>query len=164
MNIKGRNTSTSTAASSPGIPEQPIDAPCPMVEESTGPIESSVGTRTPSAFCSNPRPPPGSRVPKNRSLVWVHFTRVPDCDPEEPIATCNHCGRQWKCHPKRQGTSAMKTHIQLCPKNRKSKLDKTQTFLVPEARIEGQGEKTLGMTKYNEKKIRAALARMVIVD
>lgn len=58
----------------------------------------------------------------------------------------------------------MKTHIQLCPKNRKSKLDKTQTFLVPEARIESQGEKSLGMTKYNEKKIRVAIARMVIVD
>ncbi|KAG7948001.1 hypothetical protein I3843_14G123500 [Carya illinoinensis] len=59
----------------------------------------------------------------------------------------------------------MKTHIQLCPKNRKSKLDKSQTFLVPKARSEGgEGEKTLGMAKYNEKKIRAALARMVIVD
>lgn len=37
--------------------------------------------------------------------------------------------------------------------------------MVPKARVEGEeGKKSLGMSKYNEKKVRAALARMVIVD
>ena len=83
--MEGTNTPTSTGASCPGIPapEQPIDIPIPIVDESSGPIGSSVGT--PSAFHSTPRPPPGSRNIKNRSEVWSHFTKVPDCDPKEPI-------------------------------------------------------------------------------
>ncbi|KAG2717431.1 hypothetical protein I3760_03G174600 [Carya illinoinensis] len=114
--MEGTNTPTSTGASCPSISaqEQLIDIPSPIVDESSEPIGSSVGT--PSAFHSTPHPPSGSRNPKNRSEVWSHFTKVPDCDPKEPVATCNHCHRQWKCHLKRQGTSAMKTHIQLYPK------------------------------------------------
>ncbi|KAG2725373.1 hypothetical protein I3760_01G062400 [Carya illinoinensis] len=109
MHIEGTSTPTSTFASCPAIPalKQPINGPSPIVDESSGPIDSLMGT--PSAFCSNPRPPPDSRNLKNRSEVWFHFIRVPDCDPEEAVTTCNHCQRQWKCHPKRQGTSAMKS-------------------------------------------------------
>lgn len=103
-------------------PEEPIDSP--SIKWSSQPINESV-----EYILFYPRPPPITKILKNMSEIWNHFTRVSDCDSNKLTTTCNHYGWAFKWQPKRQGTSALYSHIPLCSKNHKSRLDKSQKFL-----------------------------------
>jgi len=39
--------------------------------------------------------------------VWKHFTRDPKSPQDKPVAHCNYCGLEYKCHGKKNGTSNM---------------------------------------------------------
>jgi hypothetical protein len=55
------------------------------------------------------RPP----LPRNKrkrnvrktSAVWKHFTREPKSPQDKPVAHCNSCGLEYKCHGKNNDTS-----------------------------------------------------------
>lgn len=62
----------------------------------------------------------------------------------------------------KQDIIALKAHIHLCYKNRKGRLERCKQLLV--LKVIRERDKALGMMKYDEKKIKAALTRMVIVN
>lgn len=72
-----------------------------------------------------------------------------------------------KCHSKTQGTLSLLNHLKRCGKyNRlKTKADKGQSFLSFEvSKSADDSEKNMRLAKYTEKKIRQALARMIVID
>ncbi|XP_042984743.1 zinc finger BED domain-containing protein RICESLEEPER 3-like [Carya illinoinensis] len=70
-------------------------------------------------------PPPSTtpsqpRNTRKRSWTWEHFTRIPG-NPENPQASCHHCGQLCKCHSKKQGTAVLIAHLQGCQRYKMSK-------------------------------------------
>jgi hypothetical protein len=119
------------------------------------------------------RPP----LPRNKrrrnvrktSVVWNHFTRDPNCPQDKPVAHCNYCGLEYKCHGKNNGTSNMLYHVKACQqyKNILANRDISQSKFTFEC-VQNQGDggscKNLMITKYSEKIIRETLCEMIIVD
>uniref|UniRef100_A0A2N9IQB5 BED-type domain-containing protein n=1 Tax=Fagus sylvatica TaxID=28930 RepID=A0A2N9IQB5_FAGSY len=90
-------------------------------------------------------------------------------NPEEPRATCNYCKKPYKCHSRKNGTSTLWGHVNKCKKNPKNKNnDKSQPTIVyhyKKAAVEGENDtKEIEVHQFSIKKIRFALARMIIVD
>ncbi|KAF7011156.1 hypothetical protein CFC21_025492 [Triticum aestivum] len=55
---------------------------------------------------------PSNIVGKLRSVVWEHFT-ITEKDNGKPLkAVCRHCGNEFKCDTKTNGTSSMKKHLE----------------------------------------------------
>ena len=50
----------------------------------------------------------GSKEP---SKIWDHFSKTEGCGPLYPKSQCNYCQRSYNCHPKRNGTFVMWSHI-----------------------------------------------------
>ena len=134
---------------------------------------SSTPTATPTDTPDSSLPPQGTskRKPtKPPSEVWDHFTKVKECDPNYPRATCNYCGIDYACHGKRNETSNMKAHLasgcQKHPFRCKDPKQKTLSFQSKNKEGEGEGDSgyTLLATSFNVEHCRKMLARMIIVD
>ena len=54
-----------------------------------------------------------SKKRKNASVVWDHFKKSED----GKRATCNYCGHDYACDPKKNGTSTIESHMNLCKSN-----------------------------------------------
>ncbi|KAF5446900.1 hypothetical protein F2P56_032496 [Juglans regia] len=105
--------------------------------------------------------------PPLKSKAWAHFTRVKDGDPNSPKASCNYCGRSYKCHSKKQGTSSMLYHLTICKhyRARQNRLAASKSKLICELKKDGDSTTgSLAIDKCVEKKIGVAIARMIIVD
>ncbi|XP_077223462.1 zinc finger BED domain-containing protein RICESLEEPER 2-like [Tasmannia lanceolata] len=101
---------------------------------------------------------------KARSDVWEHYTKFVNEEGEQK-ARCRYCEKEFHSDPRRNGTSALKTHIASCkkfPPNINTK--QTQLNYQPIKGQEGDGSGTLTTWKFDQEAIRNALARMVIVD
>jgi hypothetical protein len=103
------------------------------------------------------------------SKVWEHFTKLVGGNPEEPRATCNYCKKPYKCHSRKNGTSTLWGHVNKCKKNPKNKNnDKNQPTIAyhyKKAAVEGENDtKEIEVHQFSIKKIKLALARMIIVD
>jgi len=101
----------------------------------------------------------------NQSLVWEHFKNVEPIDKENPKACCNHCKRLIRCHHKKQGTSAMMTHLTSnCPNSplRKPKIAKDQTLLQMSFKKAVEGTQ-LGYVKYDADRVRRLLVQYFIL-
>ena len=58
---------------------------------------------------------------RKKSEVWDHFSMMGDCDPNNPRASCNYCGKDYGCRGKRDGTSNLWNHLyNQCPTHFKS--------------------------------------------
>ncbi|XP_059429180.1 zinc finger BED domain-containing protein RICESLEEPER 3-like [Corylus avellana] len=116
------------------------------------------------------RPPiPGKkRLRVKRSSVWDHFTKDKSSSEEFSTANCNYCGRQYKCHPTRNGTSNILYHFRNCEKYKslKAREDSSSkfTFVAGENQISDASGNNLIIAKYYEKIIRETLCEMIIVD
>ena len=51
------------------------------------------------------------KVMESRSDVWNHFSKVFE-DGILVSATCNYCKRSFAAHPKRNGTTSLKNHME----------------------------------------------------
>ena len=137
----------------PPIPTDPIIIP----DESTLPTKSQ---------------PVPSNTKQSRELtskVWEHFTKLGGGNPEEPRATCNYCKKLYKCHSRKNGTSTLWGHVKNCKKNSNNKNnDKSQptiSYHYKKAVVEGENDtKEIEVHQFSIKKIRLALARIIIVD
>ncbi|KAG6641860.1 hypothetical protein CIPAW_09G102700 [Carya illinoinensis] len=110
-------------------------------------------------------PPPAPNVSgRHRSMVWNHFTRIPNGDPSKPRAKCNYCTASYACDTKTNGTKSMKYHIEKqckkCPFNR---TDKSQTTLAWKA-DGGSGSGELVSIAFSVEACRQSLAEMIILD
>lgn len=102
-----------------------------------------------------------------KSKAWAHFTKVKDGDPNSPKANCNYCRKTYKCHSQKHGTSSMLYHIAICKhyRARQSRLAVSKPKFVCEQKKDGDSAtRSLATDKCVEKKQRAAIARMIIVD
>ena len=92
-------------------------------------------------------------------MVWSHFTKF--VTEEGHIkGKCNYCPKEFFADPKRNGTTAMKTHMGVCKNRLNASGDLSQTELV----FESRGDGSLGTWKFNQDVIRKAIAEMIIVD
>ncbi|KAG6681395.1 hypothetical protein I3842_13G090600 [Carya illinoinensis] len=147
--VVNAGTTTSAADYSPDFYSPDFDSPMPPIMEDVDSRGTSYG-----------RPP-------LKSKAWAHFTRAKDGDPNSPKASCNYCGRSYKCHSKKQGTSSMLHHLTICKhyRARQSRLAASKSKLICELKKDGDSTTaSLAIDKCVEKKIRAAIARMIIVD
>jgi hypothetical protein len=74
-------------------------------------------TDTQSAGRGGRPPPPRNKRKRNvrkTSAVWKHFTRDPKSLQDKPVAHCNYCGLEYKCHGKNNVTSNMLYHVKAC--------------------------------------------------
>ncbi|KAF2289425.1 hypothetical protein GH714_036119 [Hevea brasiliensis] len=99
-----------------------------------------------------------------RSTVWDHFTKF-KTDNGDTKGKCNYCNKEFCCDPKRNGTTALRNHMNTCKKHphaietRQALLD-----LQPNSNnVEGEVG-TLTTWKYDENAIREALVSMIIID
>jgi hypothetical protein len=135
----------------PPTPTNPIIIP----DEPTLPTESQ------------PVPSNTKQFKELTSKVWEHFTKIVRGNPEEPVATCNYCKKPYKCHSRKNGTSTLWGHVNKCKKNPKNNNDKNQPKIAYHYKkaVEGENDtKEIEVHQFSIKKIRLALARMIIVD
>jgi hypothetical protein len=110
---------------------------------------------------------------RKKSIVWQHFTKDLESPADKPVAHCNYCGVEYKCHRKRNDTSNMLYHIKACQQYNAllTNQDVSQSkFTFESVPSEGEGDggtnscKNLMIAKYSEKIIRETLCEMIIVD
>ncbi|KAF2314886.1 hypothetical protein GH714_037065 [Hevea brasiliensis] len=99
-----------------------------------------------------------------RSAVWDHFTKF-KTDDGDIKGKCNYCNKEFCCDPKRNGTTALRNHMNIFKKHphaietRQALLD-----LQPNSNnVEGEVG-TLTTWKYDENAIREALVSMIVID
>ncbi|XP_057990447.1 zinc finger BED domain-containing protein RICESLEEPER 3-like [Hevea brasiliensis] len=51
-----------------------------------------------------------------RSTVWDHFTKF-KTDDGDTKGKCNYCNKEFCCDPKRNGTTALRNHMNICKKH-----------------------------------------------
>ena len=120
-----------------------------------GSHEDSLSTPDTSTTPSSNKKKPRS----TRSAIWKHYT-IQKNDPNR--ANCNYCGNDLGCRSSSAGTASLVNHMKSCKKN-PSKLGNRQTELG--YKINSDGKSVVGGPwQYNEKEVRAAFARMIVVD
>ncbi|GLT53937.1 hypothetical protein SLA2020_271710 [Shorea laevis] len=173
-------SSSATASCYPHCPTN--SAPTPIdVEEGSDDIDSdefdtysvrSVGAMPNGGRGRGGRPPlPNKKRTRNvsrKSAAWDHFTKDVDSPEDLPVAHCNYCRAEFKCHGKTNGTSNMLYHVRSCSKLKslKSQQDRSQSKLTFGARQSESGDScnNLMIAKYSEKHVRESLCEMIILD
>ena len=100
---------------------------------------------------------------KKRSRVWEHFEKIKDADEVK----CQHRSKIYNYHARKIGTSSLFYHLYCCKSYLaiENKNDISQLKLIGAFKKEGDGViSNLSVAKFNEKKIRDAIATMIIVD
>ena len=92
-----------------------------------------------------------SILKRKKSKVWVRFSMMGDCDPNNPRASCNYCGKEYGCCGKRDETSNLCNHLyNQCPMPPFNFIDKKQKTLCFLKKEEAQSTlKTLGFSEKN---------------
>jgi hypothetical protein len=108
---------------------------------------------------------------RKKSIVCQHFTRDLESLADKPVARCNYCGAEYKCHGKSNGTSNMLYHVKACQQYKAllANQDVSQSkFNFESVPSEGDGStnscKNLMIAKYSEKIIRETLCEIIIMD
>ena len=78
------------------------------------------------------------------SVVWSHFTKFVTEDHIK--GKCNYCPKEFFADPKRNGTTAMKSHISVCQNKVNASCDPSQAELV----FESKGDASLSTWKLNQ--------------
>ncbi|OMO61963.1 putative Zinc finger, BED-type [Corchorus olitorius] len=153
-------------------------------EDTAGGVQEEVSTQHQSQVASNAtatarQPQKGTQpessqshvapaLPRTRAFtsnVWEHATRFKGPN-SYPMARCNYCGAPYKAHPKRNGTTSMKNHLESCAKNplviAAKERDSRQSKLALSKNKDGEG--SIGTWVFSQETTRKSLARMIILD
>ncbi|XP_021639462.1 zinc finger BED domain-containing protein RICESLEEPER 3-like [Hevea brasiliensis] len=100
-----------------------------------------------------------------RSPVWDHFTKFINTKGKIK-GKCNYCGKEFCCDPKKNGTTALRNHMNTCKKHPHAiKNKRTKLALQPNSFDEVLGDvSTLSTWKYDDDAVREALVQMIIID
>ena len=93
-----------------------------------------------------------------RSDVWNHFSKVFE-DGILVSATCNYCKRSFAAHPKRNGTTSLKNHMESCKKHPHNINTRQNLISLTQSMESSEGRRkmgTLGSWEYDEQAIRDA--------
>ncbi|KAG8660891.1 hypothetical protein MANES_02G205650v8 [Manihot esculenta] len=102
---------------------------------------------------------------KPRFVVWDHFTKFVNSEGELK-GKCNYCKKEFYCDPKRNGTIALKNHLNSCKKHPHS-IETRQAQLSLQKNASDNDVNDLGTLttwKYDENAIRKALVHMIIIE
>ncbi|XP_043818222.1 zinc finger BED domain-containing protein RICESLEEPER 2-like [Manihot esculenta] len=102
---------------------------------------------------------------KPRSEVWDHFTKFVS-DEGELKGKCNYCKKDFCCDPKRNGTTALRNHLNSCKKHPHF-IETRQAQLSLQKNASDNDVNDLGTLttwKYDDNAIRKALVHMIIID
>ncbi|KNA22643.1 hypothetical protein SOVF_032530 [Spinacia oleracea] len=103
------------------------------------------------------------RKMKDRSEVWEHFLKTDT--PDGMKATCKYCKMEYKCDPKKNGTSCLWTHINKCRKYPyNTPKDSKQTLLSFHGNVKAGETSSLTYHKFDAASLRKALAYMIVVE
>lgn len=107
----------------------------------------------------------GKKVKKHaasRAAIWLHYTRLPD-DPDR--ASCNYCGTSLGVNSSRNGTSSLNNHAKICKKCAIIKSGSRANQSELSFQLSADGSTVIPVPwQYNEEEVRAAFARMIVVD
>ncbi|XBI28102.1 hypothetical protein VPH35_052403 [Triticum aestivum] len=95
-----------------------------------------------------------------RSEVWNHFSK----EVNATTVTCNYCKSELACGSKRNGTSSLLKHLTTCKRNPHSNKDDKQPTLQATPNQGDASKCSLTTWRFDQDKLRDALAEMVIVD
>ncbi|KAG8661312.1 hypothetical protein MANES_02G223166v8 [Manihot esculenta] len=102
---------------------------------------------------------------KPRSEVWDHFTKFVS-DEGELKGKCNYCKKDFCCDPKRNGTTALRNHLNSCKKHPHF-IETRQAQLSLQKNASDNDVNDLGTLttwKYDDNAIRKALVHMIIIE
>nr|XP_048321191.1 zinc finger BED domain-containing protein RICESLEEPER 2-like [Ziziphus jujuba var. spinosa] len=129
-------------------------------ETHSTPSESAASTSL------RPLPPSslGKRKPSRKpSMVWDHYEKMENSDPDNPRCKCKYCGVDYACNSK-YGTSTLLNHLNHhCKKYPYRVQDKKQKTLTFGAQNESDGSNLLAVG-FNKEACRLACAKMIILD
>ena len=100
---------------------------------------------------------------KKRSRVWEYFEKIKATNEVK----CQHCSKIYNYHARKTGTSSFLYHLDRCKSYLaiENKNNISQLKLIGAFKKDGDGViGNLSVAKFNEKKIRDAIATMIIVD
>ncbi|KAH9802953.1 BED-type domain-containing protein [Citrus sinensis] len=104
---------------------------------------------------SSSKPPLPRKKMAPRSLVWQHFTRVPN---DHTKCKCNYCGQEFECGTVGYGTSTLRTHNrERCQKFKD--LQKNQTILTQDV-----GSDEVVARGFSQEACRRATVKMIFLD
>ena len=90
-----------------------------------GGTSSAHNDRPKSSTIGNTNALPPKCLKKKKSEIWDHFSMMGDCDPNNPRASCNYCGKDYGSCGKRDGTSNLWNHLYYrCPTSPYKVIDK----------------------------------------
>ncbi|XP_050222151.1 zinc finger BED domain-containing protein RICESLEEPER 2-like [Mercurialis annua] len=98
-----------------------------------------------------------------RSIVWDHFDIISVGG--EKKSKCKHCGKEYFCDAKKNGTSSLQHHITVCLKL-PARLEARQKLLNLQP-LKNETENNVGCLttwKFDQKAIRKAISYMIVVD
>lgn len=133
----------------------PNAIPIPSAEPNPTEQGGAVPTPPPPVPCVRKRKPA-----RNASDVWNHFKKV-DENGEDPRCICKHCGTDYACDPKRNGTSTLWNHVRNQCKRSPLRIDKKQKLLAFEKK---DGEGNLLAIAFSKDAVRNACTRMIVLD
>ncbi|XP_060672818.1 zinc finger BED domain-containing protein RICESLEEPER 2-like [Ziziphus jujuba] len=113
-----------------------------------------------------PLPPSslGKRKPSRKpSMVWDHYEKIENSDPDNPRCKYKYCGVDYACNSK-YGTNTLLNHLNHhCKKYIYRVQDKKQKILTFGAQNESDGS-NLFAVGFNKEACRLACAKMIILD
>ena len=102
-----------------------------------------------------------------RSRAWEHFEKIKDANGTTQQAKCIYCSAKFNANPNKHGTSSMRNHMLQCKKMPHSKDSRQALLTFKPDRVEANGNEPVGLVgtwKFDQELIRAALAKMVVID
>jgi hypothetical protein len=98
-----------------------------------------------------------------RSDAWEHFSKVKLDNGDERVK-CKYCAKLFRCDPKINGTSSMKSHLKICKKNPNKKVVDNQGTLQLQPSQENSSVGTVSTWKFDADDLRNSFAEMIIED
>ncbi|PON96394.1 Zinc finger, BED-type [Trema orientale] len=141
--------------------EEVADTPTEIPTQNENPIPTQNETKRASRKRGRPR-----IVPKKGSSIWEHFTKIEECDPNDPRCLCNYYGNDYACDTKKHGTSSLWHHYRKAGEKSTYKVEeKKQKTLSFEPKKGGkEGEVSLVAVQYNKEACRQAVSRYIMLD
>lgn len=98
-----------------------------------------------------------------RSDAWEHFSKVKLDNGDERVK-CKYCAKLFRCDPKINGTSSMKSHLKICKKNPNKKVVDNQGTLQLQPSQGNSSVGTVSTWKFDADDLRNSFAEMIIED
>ena len=129
-------------------------------------LQSDQISQTPADQTQNRRFQVKRKAMEPRLDVWNHFSKVFE-DGILVSTTCNYCKRSLAAHPKRNGTTSLKNHMESCKKHPHNINTRQNLISLTQSMESSEGSRKMGTLEsweYDEQAIRDALSKFIILN